>query len=389
VTGFASYTPLPEFDLWRALEAKGAVASCEIELTARCNNDCRHCYINAPAADRAARAAELTLDEIVGLADQAVEMGVLWCTLSGGEPLLRGDFADIYLALKKRGLLVSLFTNACLIRPQHVELFRAYPPRDVEVTIYGATRETYERVTRAPGSFDAFLRGVELLEAGGIGARYKATVMRSNLHEADAMASFGKAHTKDYFRFDPLLHLRYDGDAGRNADICAERLTPDEIVAVEQADPQRAAAVRDECRKVDFVAPSSEHVPLFRCDVAQSFVIGHEGSLRLCSSLWHPDFVADLRKERLADAWRRLAAAAVAARVDDAAFLSSCGPCAIADLCLWCPAHAYLEHGSLTAFVDEFCATAHARVEAGAAADDTSAPDQHSSVAEPPCEPNS
>ena len=348
--------------------------SFEVELTARCNNDCRHCYINVPPADVAARSAELTLDEIISVADQAVEMGVLWCTLSGGEPLLRGDFADIYLALKKRGLLVSLFTNACLIRPAHIELFRVYPPRDVEVTIYGATRETYEHVTRTPGSFDAFLRGVDLLEAGGIAARYKVMVLRSNLHEVDAMASFGRARTKDYFRFDPLLHLRYDGHAGRNAEICAERLTPDEIVAVEQADPERAAAVRDECRKVDAAATSPDPARLFRCDVAQSFTVGHEGSLRLCSSLWHPDFVADVRKERLADAWQRLVAVAADAHVDDDAFLRSCGSCAIADLCLWCPAHAYLEHGSLTAFVDDFCAAAQARVRA-AGDDDTSTPE--------------
>lgn len=369
MTGYAAYTPLPRFGLWRTLEDKGAPVSFDLELTARCNNDCRHCYINLPPADRAARAAELTLDEIVAVADQAVEMGVLWCVLSGGEPLLRGDFADIYIALKKRGLLVSLFTNACLIRPQHVELFRAYPPRDVEITIYGAARETYERVTRTPGSFDAFLRGVELLEAGGIAARYKAMVLRSNVHEADAMAAFGRAHTRDYFRFDPLLHLRYDGDAQRNAEIRAERLTPDEIVAVEQSDPQRAAAVRSECRRVDAAATWPDPARLFRCDVAQSFTVGHDGSLRLCSSLWHPDFVADVRAEPLADAWRRLVAAAAGACVDDEAFLRSCGPCAIADLCLWCPAHAYLEHGSLTAFVDEFCAVAHARVRAAGESD--------------------
>ena len=363
MSGFASSIKLPEFDLWRTVEGKPIPLSFEVELTARCNNDCRHCYINLPAADRKARAAELTLDEIVAVADQAVELGALWCDLSGGEPLLRPDFPDIYLALKRRGLLVSVLTNACLIRPQHIELFRAYPPRDLEITIYGATRETYESLTRTPGSFDAFLRGVELLEAGGVPARYKATVVRSNVHELDAMADFGKAHTTDYFRFDALLHLRYDRDEARNHEIRAERLTPDEVVAIEQADPERAAAVRNECRRVAGIEAGDEGpAPLFRCDVTQSFAVGHDGSLRLCSSLWHPDFVADVRAEPLAVAWRRLAMAAAEARSSDPGFLSTCSPCTIADLCLWCPAHAYLEHGSLTEVVDHFCATAHARV---------------------------
>jgi len=202
-----------------------------------------------PAGDRAARAGELSFDEICAVADQAVELGALWCLLTGGEPLLRPDFSDIYLALKKRGLLVSVFTNACLIRPEHVDLFRRYPPRDVEITMYGAGRESYERVTRAPGSFEAFQRGVRLLEQGGVRARHKAMALRSNVDGLAAMAAFGRAHTKDYFRFDFLLHLRYDRDAARNAEICAERLTPEEITVIEKSDDERARALRRECRR--------------------------------------------------------------------------------------------------------------------------------------------
>ena len=67
-----------------------------------------------------AREKELTLAEIDRIAGQAVDLGALWCLLTGGEPLLRPDFADIYLLLKKKGLLVSVFTNACLVTEAHV-----------------------------------------------------------------------------------------------------------------------------------------------------------------------------------------------------------------------------------------------------------------------------
>jgi radical SAM protein with 4Fe4S-binding SPASM domain len=361
MTSFAVNKPLPEFDLWNELEDKGIPVSFELELTARCNNDCRHCYINLPAADRAARAGELTFDEIVAVADQAVELGALWCVLTGGEPLLRPDFSEIYVALKRRGLLITVFTNACLVRPEHVELFRTYPPRDVEVTIYGASREVYERVTRTPGSFDAFLRGVSLLEQGGVNARYKATVLRSNVHELPAMAEFGRTHTRDVFRFDPLLHLRYDRDSARNAEICAERLAPAEIAALELSDEERTVAVRRECRRVADLGTPAESDLVFRCGVGQGFTVGHDGSLRLCSALWHPDYVADVRREPVAAAWRRLLLAASAARTADPAYLDRCAACGLVDLCLWCPAHAYLEIGSLTSPIDDFCDAAHAR----------------------------
>ncbi len=163
-------------------------------------------------------------------------MGTLWCLISGGEPLLREDFADIYLMLKKKGLLVSVFTNACLVTNKHIALFKKYPPRDIEVTVYGATKETYERVTRLPGSYAAFHRGLNLLLKNGIKVRLKAMALRSNFHELAEMGAFCRQHTKDFFRFDPLLHLRFDGNTDRNAEIIGERLTPEEIVAIEQAD---------------------------------------------------------------------------------------------------------------------------------------------------------
>jgi len=79
---------------------------------------------------------------------EAVELGAFWCLITGGEPLLRKDFADIYLCLKNKGLLVSVFTNATLLNRDHIELFKKYPPRDIEVSVYGVTPETYESVTR-------------------------------------------------------------------------------------------------------------------------------------------------------------------------------------------------------------------------------------------------
>jgi MoaA/NifB/PqqE/SkfB family radical SAM enzyme len=144
---------IQKLDLWDRLKSKRSPISFDIEVTARCNMDCRHCYINLPAGDKEAQSREMNIEEIGDIASQAVGMGAVWCLITGGEPLLRPDFPDIYMMLKRKGLLVSVFTNATLIDEKHIELFRKYPPRDMEVTVYGVTRETYERVTRRPGSF--------------------------------------------------------------------------------------------------------------------------------------------------------------------------------------------------------------------------------------------
>jgi radical SAM protein with 4Fe4S-binding SPASM domain len=359
----ATSMEIQAFPLWDKLKSKRAPLSFDLEITARCNLDCRHCYINLPSNDPQARPRELTLREIGDIADQALSMGAIWVLLSGGEPLLRDDFPEIYLSLKRKGLLVSIFTNATLVRDEHVVLFRKYPPRDIEVTVYGASPETYERVTRRPGSFAAFTNGLDRLLESGVKVRLKAMALRSNFHELPAIAAFCRARTKDFYRFDPQLHLRFDRDERRNAEIRGERLTPEEVVALEKADEERFASFRNGCDTLireEFAHTGCDH--LFHCGAGNgSFSVSYDGKFRLCSSLWAPETIYDLRKGTLREAWEHLVPKVRDLRSQRQEFLERCRRCPIVNLCLWCPAHSWLETGELDTVIDHFCQVAHAR----------------------------
>lgn len=356
---------LPALGLWERMKERRSFLEFSLELTARCNNNCRHCYINLPAGDGAAQKREPSLQEIMEVADQAVRLGALWCLITGGEPLLREDFEDIYLALKRKGLLVSVFTNATLISEEHIDLFRRYPPRDIEVTVYGVTKDTYESITRKAGSFQEFNRGLNLLLKSGLKVRLKAMALRSNLHELPQIAQFCRVKTKDYFRFDPVLHLRLDRDPARNDEIRSERLGPEEIVALERADPERYHAMEKCCDKL--INPQLCDIKcghLFHCGAGVgSFVLGFDGNLRLCLSLQQPECVYDMRKGSLAEAWQDFVPRVRDMRSSREEFLKTCRVCPIVNLCSWCPAHAYLEEGSMDAQVSYFCQVAHARME--------------------------
>ncbi|MFH1354804.1 MAG: radical SAM protein [Candidatus Omnitrophota bacterium] len=360
---FSSQIPLPEFGLWKKMQDKRNLVSFDLEITARCNQHCRHCYINLAAGDRQAKEKELSLCKIKTIVDQAIDLGALWCLVTGGEPLLREDFFDIYLYLKKSGLLISVFTNATLITEQHIRFFRKYPPRDIEVTVYGVTKETYERVTRKTGSFDAFMRGLNLLLKNGIKVRFKAMALRSNVHELEEIASFCRERTKDYFRFDPFLHLRFDGNAKRNQEIKSERLLAEEIVAIERADSERFNALEKGCDKL--IMPEAEHINcnhLFHCGTGNgSFTVSYDGFFRLCSSLGHPACIYDLKNGNLSEAWENFSLKVRDMRSDKNEFLDKCRKCPIINLCIWCPAHAHLETGELDQPVDYFCKVAQAR----------------------------
>ena len=84
----------------------------DIELTERCNNDCIHCCINLPAGDAEARAREMTTDQVRDILRQAADLGCMQVRFTGGEPLVRPDFEDLYLSARRLGMKVLLFTNA-------------------------------------------------------------------------------------------------------------------------------------------------------------------------------------------------------------------------------------------------------------------------------------
>ncbi|MFH0790101.1 MAG: radical SAM protein [Candidatus Omnitrophota bacterium] len=363
---FVKTVALPELPVWEKIKDQRKLISFDLELTGRCPNNCRHCYINLPVNDKQAQKKELSLSEIKTIVDQAVDLGALWCLLTGGEPLLREDFFDIYLYLKKKGLLISVFTNAVLITSKHIEFFKKYPPRDIEITVYGITKETYESLTRVKGSFGAFMSGVQLLLENNIRVRFKAMALRSNVQELSEIARFCRERTKDYFRFDPFLHLRFDADKKRNAEIKSERLSVEQIITVEQQDAERREALEKGCDKLinpEFAHFGCDH--LFHCGTGNgSFTVSYDGFFRLCSSLWHPDCVFDLKKGPLVQAWNNFVPLVRDKRSNRGEFLEKCRVCPIINLCIWCPAHAYLETGELDKPVDYFCEVAHARAEA-------------------------
>ena len=158
----------------------------DIELTERCNNACMHCYINLPADDEQAARRELTTEQWKDVLKQAAELGVLSVRLTGGEPLLRPDFAELYLYTRCLGLKVMLFTNARLITPELADLFARVPLlKKIEISVYGMHAESYDAVACRPGAYTEFCRGVELLMERQIPFVVKSALLPPNRAEMD------------------------------------------------------------------------------------------------------------------------------------------------------------------------------------------------------------
>jgi radical SAM protein with 4Fe4S-binding SPASM domain len=323
-----------------------------VELTFGCNLQCAHCYIAGDNHPSAAR-QELGTGEWQRLLDQIADEGCLWLLLTGGEPLIRPDFLDLYLYAKRKGFLLTLFTNGTLLTPRLADSLAEWRPFAVEITLYGRTQATYERVTGVPGSHARCLRGIELLMERDIPLRLKTMLMTLNQHELWDMRAYAEGLGVE-FRFDPLLNAGLGGDAAPTK----LRLSPPEAVRFDMADPRRMAGWREFCEH--FIGPPARSEYLYTCGAGNNtFHIDPYGQLSACIMVRQSSY--DLRGGTFRHGWYEFIGNM---RQQKRTVDSRCSHCRLISLCGQCPGWAQLEHGDQEQPVEYLCQVAHLRAEA-------------------------
>jgi radical SAM protein with 4Fe4S-binding SPASM domain len=234
-------TGLDDRQFWRALSGKIAGQripfSGSLALTLRCNLRCVHCYVREEPRQPCVDKPELKTDQWKMIIEEIKEAGCLNLLLTGGEPLLREDFAEIYTHAKKSGFLVTVFTNGTLVTDKILELFRELPPRQVDISLYGATARTYERITGVPGSFRRAIDGIEALLGQGVHVGLKSVLMTLNADEFSEIKRLAQRYGVK-FRMDAAIFPALSGDRSP----MELRVPPERVVELELADP---AAIKD------------------------------------------------------------------------------------------------------------------------------------------------
>lgn len=325
-----------------------------IEVTRRCPLACSHCYNNLPMADPEARQQELTTEEHFRLLDQLGDAGCLWLLYTGGEIFARRDFLDIYLYAKRKGFLITLFTNGTQITPRIVDTLAEWRPFAIEITLYGRTRETYERLTRVPGSYDRCLAGIRRLTERGLPLAVKTVAVTLNRHEIWDMKRFVEEELGLPFKFDAMMTPRID---------CSQsplplRLSPEEIVELDLLDPGRMKEWQEfSCEYIRPQQAVGREDEAYHCGGGiSSFAIDPLGKMSLCLLSHRETF--DLRQGTLADGWSQFLAKERRKKITR---VTKCTACQLKSVCGMCPANAELEEGDPETPVDFLCRVAHLR----------------------------
>ena len=323
-----------------------------VELTARCNLRCVHCYINKSADDGDALRRELTREQLCGILDQIADEGCLWLLLTGGEPLIRPDFKEVYRHAKMKGLIITLFTNGTCIDEGVADFLADWRPFSVEITLYGRTEKTYEAVTRVAGSYKRCMKGIELLLERGLPLALKSTIVSRNKHELWEMKSFAEGLGVQ-FRFDPVIIPRVDN----KRPVEQFRITPEEVVAFDEADEGRMNEWLEFYSKFQGASPPPDR--LFQCGAGmQAFHMDSEGRLIPCVMIRSRSY--DLTKGAFREGWQTFFGKMINEKFQGNTL---CRSCQLASVCHNCPGWVELTQGQNGHPVDYLCRITQLRSE--------------------------
>ncbi|MFJ4469639.1 radical SAM protein [Streptomyces sp. NPDC089424] len=179
-------------------------ASYEINLG--CNYNCKHCYLGLKVQSGMPWEDKRRCLDIMG------EAGVLFLQMTGGEPTIDRDFLRAYRHAWQLGMMITVSTNASLLwRENLLRTFKECPPYRVTVSMYGATKASYDELTQRAGAWDQFVQGMNAARHARLPLRMSIVVTDDNGHEEQAMVDLCKTWGVEYEVFTNMTPTIYGG----------------------------------------------------------------------------------------------------------------------------------------------------------------------------------
>ena len=313
--------------------------SAQLELTPRCNFNCRMCYIHMDDKHAKELGRELTTDEWLRICQEAKDAGTLYLTLTGGEIFTRPDFKELYTKLSEMGFLITLMTNASLIDERVMEWLRKRPPYVIRITLYGSNDEVYRSVCQVENGFSRVDKAIKLLQEANIPINLKSVIIKNNADDIPKMYQYAAGRK--------LRLAMTEGISkpvrGAQSEAAFVRFEP----YLEELNNSNPAISK---RPVDGRGPYP-HNPKYLMDCGpygRAFTVTWDGKMSWCSFLNKP--CMELKEHSVSDAWKRL--------LDEAEKIhkpQNCVNCKYEEYCLRCPGVLAAECGSYEQVSEEFC----------------------------------
>ncbi|MCK4307996.1 radical SAM protein [candidate division WOR-3 bacterium] len=304
------------------------------ELTYRCNFRCIHCYV-VPDKNK----KELTTEQVKGVLNQLKDDGCFHIGFTGGEPLVREDIFEILSYAKRNGFRISLLTNGFLVDKRAAVRIASLGTalNRVDISILGATKRTFERITQKEGGFERVLRSIKFLKDEGVDVQIKATLMKTNKDEFLKIKELAEKFNT-MFRYSPTINPKTNGDKSP----LRYQIGPEELYRLKQAIASGEKVINE--GKLEGWNPEKMgRKNLFGCGAGSHEVsISPYGEMNLCLAIHYPEY--NILEGSFKEGWERIKEFVKEFRPSKGYL---CRDCVLAPFCSWCPARAWLLSGNL------------------------------------------
>ncbi len=319
----------------------GLPISGTFELTARCNFNCPMCYVhlNQNTADR-----ELTAKQWIDLAQEARDQGMVFVLLTGGEPFIRKDFFEIYGAMKKMGLMISINSNGSMLTGEIRDRLLEDPPFRMNISLYGGSPETYREMC-GQDAFEQVVENIRALKAGGVDVRINLSITPYNRQDIQKIMDISRdlnVHIKGSSYMYPPIRVGGEYGGGNRLteeEAAAAAVEWDQIRFTSEEFRLRAEAIHhlEAIEEPECPVESDTGV---RCRAgSSSFWMTWDGRLLPCGMMTSP--VAYPLEIGFTKAWKQIIEETKAIRSP-----AKCTVCPKKDICSVCAAACVTETGS-------------------------------------------
>ena len=335
-------SPLEATLINKALASRIPINS-SFELSPLCNLDCRMCFVRLSRSEMEEKGRLLTSDEWYSIACRLRDAGTLFLLLTGGEPLLYPDFPDLYIRLRQLGFILTVNTNGTMINEEMADFFAKNKPRRINLTLYGASRNAYEKTCGDPNGFDKAVNAIKLLFSKGVDVKVNFSATDHNVNETDEILALcdriGVPVNIDTYMY-PVTRER-DRDYDHSSRLSPQTAASVWIKSLKHSMPESALGsyVKGLLRSIDDTGSSEKKRPVTgtACLAARcSLTINWQGMMRPCVMLGSPEISA--LEGDLQAAWSSLCDKTSLLRIPE-----KCGQCHLRPICRICPANADLE----------------------------------------------
>lgn len=342
----------------RMLLAKSASvyspANGSIELLPLCNMNCDMCYVHLTKKQLDEAGGRIhTGKEWLEIGKQMVENGTLFLLLTGGEPLLHPDFKEIYLGLKKMGIIITINTNATLIDESWIEFFKQHKPRRINITLYGSSNETYERLCHYKNGFDKVINAIKLLQEADIPFKVGFSLARNNQEDAGKVLTLMREMdiptTFDTYMLPATRERKLPYNEQARLGPVEAALTFAHNLDCLDTEENVEEYVDKQLKMVEDFVPGEEHEGVMQCMAGRcSYTVNWQGEMHPCVILTSPS--ANVFEVGFKGAWDVIKDGCSKVRL-----YSGCSVCKLSPICRTCAASHLLESGSYSGKPEYMC----------------------------------